>query len=196
MEIGSVILAGGKSTRFGSNKLLVKICGKKLVERVLEIASSFGRVYLVSPDPLPIEGDFVLVKDERLGPLPAMIRGFERAEEDYLACLAGDMPLLRSEVLEYLFERARGKDAAIPRWRNGFLEPLCSVYRREAVLEASERLESLSGRRVLDLVRHLEDPVFVSVEDEISRYDPDLLSFVNVNSEEDLELVRRALGTC
>jgi molybdopterin-guanine dinucleotide biosynthesis protein A len=83
-------------------------------------------------------------------------------------------------------ERALGADAAIPRSKEGHLEPLQAVYRRDSMLHEAE--QSLGNGRLSpsDAISRLTRVVFVSIEDEIAKIDPELRTFFNVNTRQDV----------
>ena len=95
------------------------------------------------------------------------------------------MPCVNGEVVEYLFRASEGFDAAIPRWENGMTEPLHAVYRRQALVE---RFGGAEARSMRDLMAGLS----VNYVDcnLLRRFDPDLLTFTNINNEEDYARLR------
>ena len=79
-------------------------------------------------------------------------------------------------------------DVVLPRWENGYCEPLCAVYAKGCLAPITAQLARSRCKvaDIFDQVRVREVPVA-----ELQRYDPELLSFLNVNQPEDLERVRR-----
>jgi molybdopterin-guanine dinucleotide biosynthesis protein A len=134
-----------------------------------------------------IGGDVTIVEDEERGwgPLMGMLTGCKRACAEYVAIVPCDAPFLNPKILMELFKRAEGHDAAIPRWPNGYLEPLHSVYRRQVILDATQELIKKGSRSILRLIESLKDVVYVSVE-ELKLIDERLLTFFNVNTPRDL----------
>jgi molybdopterin-guanine dinucleotide biosynthesis protein A len=99
--------------------------------------------------------------------------------------IACDCPWLSPEVIEFIFLRARGHDGALLRWPNGFIEPLQAVYRTRSLLKAVKRARGKGINKLGDVVNSMEDIVYISPED-LERIDPELKSFRNINSPEDV----------
>lgn len=74
----------------------------------------------------------------------------------------------------------------VPLWPNGYIEPLHSVYNVSAALRASEAATEGGNLRISNMIERLERTIYVPVE-ELRRFDPDLLTFFNINSKEDLK---------
>lgn len=91
-----------------------------------------------------------------------------------------------------LFEKAVGSDAAIPRWPNGDLEPLQSVYKVGKALPAAKLALGQGAFRMVDMIKQLRRVTYVPVR-EIKRLDGDLVTFFNVNTEGDLVAAEAAL---
>jgi len=134
-----------------------------------------------------VGGGITIIEDEEegRGPLMGILTGCKRIHAEYVAVVPCDAPYLNPRVLMKLFERAEGHDAAVPRWPNGYLEPLHSVYRRQAVLGVAQDLLKRGYRSTLRLIEGLKDVVYVSVE-ELKSIDERLLTFFNVNTPRDL----------
>lgn len=125
------------------------------------------------------------------GPLEGLMNAFILAKGDYVVVSPCDTPFLRSEVLEMLRARATGSEGAVPVVR-GHVEPLVAVYRKNAALRSFQE-ELAEGRgKVGDAVARL---ILNFVDErELKALDPDLLSFWNVNTEEDLVRARRMMS--
>ncbi len=97
--------------------------------------------------------------------------------------VACDMPFLNTELLRYMIELSSGFDAVVPRL-GGKVEPLHAVYSKNCLTPIEELMEQgdLRVYRLLDLVkvRYVE-------QREIDRFDPEHLSFFNINTKADLE---------
>ena len=146
-------------------------------------------------------GDAELVIDDgALGPpcpLRGLVSGLRAARGDVALALACDMPLVSARVLSFLADVLSHMNAAVPRWPNGYVEPLQAAYRvgpsiraGEALLRAGEDIAMRSFLRALGRVRYISTEV-------IKELDPGLSTFLNVNSPADLrkaEMLLRARG--
>jgi molybdopterin-guanine dinucleotide biosynthesis protein A len=187
-----LILAGGRSTRFGGGEKSLKLIGgKRMICRVIDALSPIVDELVISvrderqKDLLfPFISGYEFAYDEvqGIGPLAGVHAGLQRVKGEYVIIAACDMPLLNTAAIELLFERARGHDAAVPCHEGGLMEPLHAVYRREPMLKAVK--ESISAP-----MRRLKDVAYVSDED-VKRVDPELDTFLNVNRAEDMERIR------
>jgi molybdenum cofactor guanylyltransferase len=122
---------------------------------------------------------------ENAGPLEGIRAGLLESRSEYSFVCAGDMPFVSSRVVNLLFEKASGHDAALPRWEEGKFEPLHAVYSKKIIPEIEKTFEK--GRHsVLTPVFEMRDVVFVEVS-EIRKLDPGLRTFVNINTVEDME---------
>lgn len=200
----AVILVGGHSSRFGSNKALQNLGGKPLirhvVDRVLDVVDEVvvvaGRgqakaeYYSVLPSLIRVVSDDL----EGKNPLIGIVAGLRAAEAEYAAILACDIPFLSCRVLGLLFRRALGADAAIPRWNRRRIEPLQAVYCRTPTLRAALETLTPSDLSIEDMIVKLGQVVYVSIEDEIANIDRDLTTFFNINTREDLTIAEKMLA--
>lgn len=189
----SIILAGGKSIRLGRDKALEEIGGKSLIEWVIERLSPLESEIIVvtsSSDQLPDLGmKRVIDSYPGKGALVGLYSGLREAASFHSLVVACDMPLLNINLLRYMVELCPVFDVVIPRVK-GYLEPLHAVYSRNC-LGAIEGMLHEGRLKIAELlsavrVRYVEDA-------EVERFDPQGLSFFNINSEADLERARTLL---
>lgn len=192
----AIILAGGFSERFGQDKGLVQMAGKPLVLHVYERASkNVDEVTVVvssirqreAYSSLLPNGTRILVDiEDSQSPLIGALTGFADARGDYSILLPCDTPFILREVVKLLFEISQGMDAAIPRWPNGYIEPLQAVYRTDSALTAAEEAIKKGGMRLLSMISLLKKVRYLSTE-VIKKVDPDLITFFNINTPADLK---------
>jgi len=199
----AIVLAGGESSRFGSNKALQVLAGDPLVCHVVEHLShvideiliiigwdeSGAEYEAILPSQVRVMND----EQERKTPLMGIVSGLRAARSEYTLVSACDIPFVNEEVIELLFRCASGVDAAIPRWKTGHIEPLEAVYRTASTLQAA--LETLvpSDQPLRRMIGRLSRVAYVSVENEISKIDPDLRTFFNVNTRQDMDTAEKML---
>jgi molybdopterin-guanine dinucleotide biosynthesis protein A len=189
----AVILAGGKSTRLGQDKALLRVDGQTLLTRTVHtLAALSDDLVVVANYPnrykalaLPVR----LVPDERpgFGSLMGIYSGLSAARQPHALVVACDMPFLNMDLLRYMLSLAHGQDVVVPRLGD-FMEPLHAIYSQACLLPIARQLEQ-ERRQIIGFfdqvqVRYVE-------EDEIDRFDPQHLSFVNVNTPQDWERVQR-----
>ena len=189
-----VILAGGKNSRFsGKNKALVRIGGKRILDRIYEVFTVlFDKIILVTNDPVQyMEWDFDIVTD--IFPTRCSLTGIHTGlfyiTTPYAFFAACDIPFLKKELIELLLNGVEPNiDIVIPETSKG-VEPLCSVYSKRCFKPIEEQLEkkSLKIQRVFQKVRVKKIP-----EDILRTIDPDLVSLYNINTPDDLARAKQA----
>jgi molybdopterin-guanine dinucleotide biosynthesis protein A len=141
----------------------------------------------------------VIVDEENgiRGPTMAIMSGLKVVQAPYCLTLPCDMPFLQPAVADYLFSQAEGFAVTVPMWPNGRLETLLTVLEHQSGLEITETLCKLKRPRSDDIQRGADKILLVSPVAEIKRLDPELKSFININSQEDLSRLqtRRAHGS-
>jgi molybdopterin-guanine dinucleotide biosynthesis protein A len=183
-----VILAGGKNSRFsGKNKALIHIDGKRILDRIYDVFTIlFDKIILVTNDPVQYMGwDLNIVTDifHIRSSLTGIHTGLFYITTPYAFFAACDIPFLKKELVETLLDSVEPNiDIVIPETSKG-IEPLCSVYSKRCFKPIQEQLEkkSLKIQRMFQKVRVKKIP-----EDMLRTIDPDLLSFFNINTPDDL----------
>jgi len=193
--VTGIILAGGKSLRMGEQKLFLRMGGVPLFERVYRVLKPiFDDILVVANNPEWFRSYRVRVVRDILpgrGALGGIYTGLRCASGDAGFCFAADMPFLNAGLIRHIMERGDEGDVIIPRTPDG-LQPLHAIYSRRCLLP----MEKLLAEGDLKIVDFFGDVTVVYVsEGEIRRYDPLLLSFLNVNTRQDLleaqELITR-----
>jgi len=132
-DVTVFILAGGKSTRMGTDKTFVMLEGRTLLARMLELVRSVCAEVRIVGDRAKFAGFAPSVEDifPGCGPLGGIHAALRSSQTDLNLMLAVDMPFVSAAFLEFLTKRARESDATVTlaRTRDG-LQPLCAVYRR------------------------------------------------------------------
>lgn len=187
--------AGGMSRRMGRDKARVLLDGRPLITHVLERAAPLGDEVIVTtntPHAYPFLGGVRLVPDEQpgAGALAGLRTALRAALHERLLVLACDLPFVCVPLIEHMMRAAPPADVVVPRW-HGELEPLHAVYRR-GCLAAVERALAEGRRRMIDF--HADVRVYVVEEDIITRFDPQGLTFFNINTPDDLQTAERLLA--
>jgi len=185
-DVTGVILAGGKSSRFGINKAFSEINGSRLIDIVAGLLTSiFTRTVLITNSPeeysylgLPIRKDLI----RGLGPIGGILTGLEDIRDEAGFFIACDMPFVREDLIRYIVSVRGEFDAVVPKidWK---IEPLHALYRKSCLpvireLIASGVYQTIKAFERLN-VRYLN-------EAEIKANDPRMRSFFNVNRPEEL----------
>jgi len=190
--VSGIILAGGKNLRFGRVKTLEVIGGRTIFQRVVDSLQPISdQILIVVGDDrteLPAIPGIEVVQDlyPGAGPLGGIFTGMVASRSETNLVVASDMPFLSTALLNHLVEVSDGHDVVIPVLQEDYLiEPLHAVYSRKCLPKMKQHLDrhQLSIRQVF---RELK--VLYVEEEECRRYDPQLLSFFNINVPSDLDL--------
>ncbi len=178
----------------GRDKGLVLLGGKPLVQHVLDRVAGLGEdVLITTTDTQDYAFPGVrLVPDDvpGAGVLAGLRTALVAARGETVLVLACDTPFVSRPLLEYLLSESGRAQVIVPR-RGGEYEPLQAVYARSCLPAVEAALSAGEGRMVAFYPR----VSVLSVEDEtLARYDPDGLSFFNVNTPQDLEQAERLLA--
>jgi molybdopterin-guanine dinucleotide biosynthesis protein A len=187
VDATAIILTGGKSSRMGRPKALLPFGGEPLIAHTVRtLRSLFAHAVIVAaPDQelpaLPV----TLVRDELpfQGPVGGICYGLKAASGDFAFVTSCDAPFLNLPLIAFLTEQISNYDVVVPYWQDR-LQPLHAVYRKTVAPLLEEQLERSELRPIFlyKKVRTLEVPA-----QEIRRFDPEGLSFLNMNSPTDYE---------
>ena len=191
-DITVVILAGGQSRRLGRDKAVEPFAGEPLIRRVIRRASEAvltQHVVVVVADParaaaLPLDDSHQTVVDvfPDCGSLGGIYTGLNASSTEWALVTACDMPFLSAPLLADMAGLRDGVDAVVP-VVDGRPEPTHALYSRRCLPAIESRLRAgqlkISGFFDDVAVRYLP-------ENDVRRFDPDLLSFFNINRPEDL----------
>ena len=196
MKKSTIVLAGGFSKRFGQDKGLVELAGKPLILYVLDGISSVVDETLVVASSSEQRGAFenlvgrgarVFVdKYETRSPLVGALTGLEKAQGEYSLLLPCDTPFLSRETASLLLDLCIKRNAVIPRWPNGYIEPLQAAYRTKPTLAAAEKALTQKRLNLRSVIAHLKEIRYISTL-VLKKMDPKLLTFFNINTPEDLK---------
>jgi molybdenum cofactor guanylyltransferase len=192
-DLAVAILAGGASSRFGSDKALVRLDpdGPTLLERTAAIARSLSNQAVIighqSYESLDPGIDIAPDEEPGRGPLGGIATAFNLLDAPRLLVLACDMPCLSVLLLRSIIERPSNADAVVPRTDDGRWQTLHAIYHRSALPAIEASLGAGSGA-----VRSIFDRITVDMvnEGELREFDPELHSFFNLNVPADLERAR------
>ena len=197
-NILGVVLAGGKSRRFGEDKNHIKLGNKTLLEHVLhKINNKFIEILIVSSRPLKIQitRKITIIEDcfENLGPLAGVLSSMKWIKENkktfkWIATFPSDTPFFETSIIEEYKKRITTNES--------------SLY----FVKSNNKRHNIFGLWSIDLLQTLENDIvknnFRKVEDwankigvktinvEIKEFDP----FFNINTKEDFAIAKKILN--
>jgi molybdopterin-guanine dinucleotide biosynthesis protein A len=186
----SIILAGGKSSRLGRNKALQIIGGKTLIQWVVDRLATLSTEIIIATargEPIPCSSTARIrtVADTHpgRGPLAGIYSGLVASSGSRAIVVGCDTPFLNVSLLQYMSQICSTCGLVIPRIE-GKVEPLCAVYSKDCVAPIGQLLKQ-NELKIIELFRMVT--VRYIEEDEIDSFDPEHLSFFNINSQADLD---------
>jgi molybdopterin-guanine dinucleotide biosynthesis protein A len=187
LDVTVFILAGGKSTRMGTDKAFVILDGRTLLARALDLARSVtsdvrivGHAAKFAPFAPVVEDIF-----PGCGPLGGIHAALRISSTDLNAILAVDVPFVPPALLQYLIKRSRDAVATVTVAQSGGrFQPLCAVYRREFADVAEQALRT--GRYKIDALFESAHTQVIA-ENELENAGFSSKIFRNLNTLEELE---------
>jgi molybdopterin-guanine dinucleotide biosynthesis protein A len=203
MKTTIAILSGGKSHRLRSvtsDKGLLRLNNKPMILWIIDIAQEISKniLVIVSSESQKEEyhntinnlAEIVIDISESIrSPLLGAHAAFMHTDAEYTVLLPNDTPLLNRDALRLLIDVCRAYDVVIPRWPNGFIEPLHAVYRTATARKRSKELIE-QGQFKLDGLLQNVKVLYVNTE-VFKQFDPELNMFSNINTPADLKKVKR-----
>jgi len=191
--VTGVVLAGGKSSRFGSNKAVAPWRGQTLTgSAVRRLCDIFPRVLVVGKNPELVAGlndcaRFVSDDSEQSHPLVGIVAALRDSETDRIFVTACDMPLVDPALIRAVCDASSGYAVTTALW-DGHPQPLFGVYSKECLGVMRLLLkEKRPVRELFNIVRTR----FLSQE-EIADIDPAGRSFLDIDTPEDYLKVQRS----
>ena len=184
-----VILSGGLATRFdGTEKALLKVGGVRILDRIYDIYKElFEEIILVTNNPQNfLEWDLLIVSD--IYPIRSSLTGIHAGlfymSNPYAFISACDAPFLKKEVVETVIGKIDNKiDIVMPETSAGF-EPLCAAYSKRCLESAQNHLE----QEKLKVTKAFRKSRTKTISEKVlCKIDPDLRSFFNINTPDDLQ---------
>jgi molybdopterin-guanine dinucleotide biosynthesis protein A len=202
LQKSAIILAGGFSTRFGQDKGLVQLADKPLIKHILDTISEIvdKRILVVSTKTQAenyarvVGSDVNVCIDEMEvhSPLVGALTGFKEASGDYAILLSSDTPFVSRDVLSLLLVLCLGKNAVLPRWPNGYTEPLQGIYHLQPSLKAAKNTLEEGKLNMQSMIDKLQRVRYVSTL-VLQQFDPELRTFFNINTLLDLRKAQKML---
>lgn len=202
-DITGVILAGGKSSRMGVNKSLLKINDKTIIEKIVELMKSvFKKVIVITNTfqeyaflKLPMFKDVYLGR----GPLAGIHSGLIHSVSSQIFVISCDMPLITREMIEYIVNYKTEYPVTVCR-ADGFIQQLAGRYSKlilpkiESILvkNLTEERSEIKKKRKCNVLQLIENVGAEIINAESLEFYSDYL-FFNMNNIEDYNFVSAQL---
>lgn len=176
-SVTGAVLCGGRSTRFGSDKALLELGGRTLLQRALDSLAPAAERLIVGRAYTHVAARFVPDLRPGLGPLAGLEAALHATEHDWVALAGCDLPCLTVAFWRLLCRRARpGRPVSVRDGRGDF-EPLAALYPRSALRPVASRLDA--GRLDMQSLLTELDAVAVTAEELEAACGPGVLRNLN-----------------
>lgn len=188
MNVSIVIQAGGQSSRMGVEKGLVELCGKPMIDNIIgRLIPYADEMFITTNNPesykqfgLNMYADIY----KNYGALAGLHTALHYASHEMVFVIACDLPFVNVDLFRFmknLFE-AKPVDLVIPRTASGF-EPFYAFYRKSTCLPLVEEAIKSGKRKMISW--HENAVVHPVCEQQLREFDPELISFANINTPEE-----------
>jgi molybdopterin-guanine dinucleotide biosynthesis protein A len=189
--MSGIILSGGKSSRMGENKAFIEIDGVPIIQRILNLFKTlFSEILVVTNEVELFQHLGARIHRDLIpgqGSLGGLYTGIYYSSFPHAFCVACDMPFLKSSVIRYLIEKTKDHDVVVPRTEDG-LQPLHAIYSKNC-LNPIRKIMEQKHFKIIDIYPMVK--VNIVTEEEFRHLDPARESFFNVNTPEELGLIKR-----
>lgn len=201
-NISVAILSGGKSSRMGTNKSLLEINNKTVIEILKEnLQLIFNEVILIANDSetykflkIPIYEDMY----KGIGPLAGIHSALTNSKNDKVFVISCDIPLINIEIIKSIIEYKEGYQIIVP-FADGFIQSLCGLYHKSLIPKINEiissyQLDTEKSKQKLCKIKQLinmSNSLIIEDVDKLAGYSENI--FLNMNHPEDYEKVKNIL---
>jgi len=191
-DIQGFILVGGASSRMGTDKSRLKLGEKTFVERIYEALNPVvSSTTLISSNRKTANWRMPVITDvfEGWGALGGLHSALSACDSTWAFVVACDLPLVTTDLFVRLASFREGNEAVAPVQRDGYLQPLCTLYRTEPCRRCAEQLIASGERRPKSLLSAVKTRwvAFNEIED----LDGSEAFFANINTPADFDEIRR-----
>jgi len=190
-NLTGIILSGGKSARMGENKAFIKVEGTPIIHRIHSLFERlFNEIIIVTEQKDLFSNLNARIYSDLIpnrGVLGGLYTGIFFSSFPFSFCVACDMPFLKESIIKYLIKNIDNYDVIVPKTEDG-LQPLHALYSKNC-LEPIKKIMEQGKYKVLDFYPMVK--VKIIDEHEFFSFDPMKESFVNVNTPEELLLIKK-----
>ena len=187
-NITGIVLAGGKSSRMGSDKGLLKIDDTTFIERIIEAMKPLvNQIIIVSNNPEYDQFGYTRIEDDikDSGPLAGLYSGLKHSNSEFNLILSCDIPLIKTEMLKMLVEADYKNNEVTQIECNGKTMPLIAIYQKKCMHKCLELLQQGERRLRIAVNQMKTNTILIDTEFDV---------FVqNINTKEDLKAISHAI---
>ena len=185
MGITGIILAGGKSSRMGTDKGLQELCGKPLISYAIQVLSGLCETIVISSSSDAYKSfGYKLVADEfpGIGPMGGIYSALKQSKTEKNLVLSCDLPFVTEELFSFILKNSDGFEVSVPCEGNRHYEPLCAFYRLSVLDKMTEFIHK-GNYKLPDLFEAISvNKLNINKEHSVFREN----LFMNINSKHEL----------
>lgn len=183
-HITGIILAGGKSSRMGSEKGLMMLHSKAFIDHIIDALQPLVQELIIvsnceAYDSLGYKRYEDILKDA--GPLAGLYTGLYYSHTEKNLVVSCDVPLVTTKVLQSLIDTSLSEASIVQYQSHGKLMPLVALYKKHCEQHCLELLAA-GERRLLELSKHVKTKTIV-LETKLEKY------VQNINTKEQLKAI-------
>lgn len=182
--ITGIVLAGGRSRRMGTDKSLMMLNGKSMIEYSIDALKPLCHKIVISSNNFSYDFTGCEVWPDELpdqAPIVGIYSCLKRSKTDINIILSCDMPLMSTSVLEFLLSNSSNHDINVPMHGDGFIEPLCGIYKKSSMEILKEFIDN-GNFRLNECIRATSHHL-ISIESEFPILSENM--FLNINTPDD-----------
>ncbi|NPD85675.1 molybdenum cofactor guanylyltransferase [Lentimicrobium sp. L6] len=183
MKFGSIILSGGKSSRFGTDKGLFVFRKKQMIEYALEMAQIFSTKILISANQKDyLRFGYPVIHDiyPELGPMGGLYSSLMESNLALNLILPCDSPFISEELIQKLIDTYNGEEILLFETADGKIHPLIGFYHKSILESMQEHIKSKKVKLISFIRSRSHNIIKLSHEDALQT------CFRNFNSQKDL----------
>lgn len=185
-QITGIILCGGKSSRMGENKSLLKLGDKTIVEIIIDKIKSYCSEIIISTnnndfDFLPYQK--VPDKIKGIGPISGFHSCLTESKTEHNIFISGDTPFIPDELLSYLIQEIHNKKLALVKFEN-HIQPMFGYFNKSILLDIEYHISS-KNMKPINIFENL-NPKIIDIKQGNILYQEN--SFFNINTKSDYEI--------
>ncbi|NUM51842.1 MAG: molybdenum cofactor guanylyltransferase [Flavobacteriales bacterium] len=166
-QLAAILLAGGNSTRMGSNKALLEVEGMMMFEKVLnEIEKITPHIFISSNQKLPLKKIYPVIPDSisNKGPMGGIYSVLEQSNFDNYIVVSCDAPFIKKELIDLLLNE-HCNTAVVPVWENK-MYPFPGIYSRSIknILQEQLKKNQLKMKDLLNFIQAKEVEIYSSLK--------------------------------
>lgn len=163
MNIGAIVLSGGKSSRFGEDKGLFLFKGKPLIQHSLDIIKNYtSDIQIISANKEYERFGFNVIPDilSEKGPMGGIHAGLKNAKNDINIVLSSDTPFISTEFIDLLLDNYKNQEALISKTFDGKYQTLIGLYKKSIW----PKIDKAIMNKHLKLISFIKTLDFTSIE--------------------------------